>query len=238
MFLLVGAWACLYFVYFSSERTRNVWSGLLKMQLVHSSCPSVYSLFKKVKSLWVTLVCRGHTAHFVNIVLTFSHSTVIYWLPTVWKLGAVGQEVGKGIHIYWAMCVQALWPFVHTVLSLFSHVQLFVTPWTMGCQTPLSMGILQARRLEWVATPSSRGSFQPRGKTHKLFNLPKKYQSLYSQVSVWQVDLFFQARYSCPCIALHGEGSWGRVQAWWESMARSMNNDCCVRGESGDTNAM
>ena len=49
MFLLVGAWACLYFVYFSSERTRNVWSGLLKMQLVHSSCPSVYSLFKKVK---------------------------------------------------------------------------------------------------------------------------------------------------------------------------------------------
>lgn len=32
MFLLVGAWACLYFVYLSSERTRNGWSGLLKMQ--------------------------------------------------------------------------------------------------------------------------------------------------------------------------------------------------------------
>jgi len=25
------------------------------------------------------------------------------------------------------------------------------------CQTPLSMGILQARILEWVAMPSSRG---------------------------------------------------------------------------------
>ena len=29
-------------------------------------------------------------------------------------------------------------------------------------QAPLSMGILQARILEWVAMPSSRGSSQPR----------------------------------------------------------------------------
>ena len=34
-----------------------------------------------------------------------------------------------------------------------SHVQLFATPWTVGCQAPLSMGILQARILEWVAMP-------------------------------------------------------------------------------------
>ena len=32
------------------------------------------------------------------------------------------------------------------------------TPWTVGCQAPLSTEILQARTLEWVATPSSRGS--------------------------------------------------------------------------------
>ena len=30
------------------------------------------------------------------------------------------------------------------------------------CQAPLSMGILQARILEWVDMPSSRGSSQPR----------------------------------------------------------------------------
>ena len=36
-------------------------------------------------------------------------------------------------------------------------VLLFVTPWTVTCQTPLSMGIFQARILEWVAMPSSRG---------------------------------------------------------------------------------
>ena len=32
-------------------------------------------------------------------------------------------------------------------------------------QAPPSMGILQARILEWVATPSSRGSSQPRDQT-------------------------------------------------------------------------
>ena len=38
-----------------------------------------------------------------------------------------------------------------------SRVQLFVIPWTVALQAPLSMGILQARILEWVAMPSSRG---------------------------------------------------------------------------------
>ena len=36
-----------------------------------------------------------------------------------------------------------------------------VTPWTVACQAPLSMGILQARILEWVAMPSCRGCSQP-----------------------------------------------------------------------------
>ena len=37
-----------------------------------------------------------------------------------------------------------------------------VTPRTVALQAPLSMGILQARILEWVTMPSSRGSSQPR----------------------------------------------------------------------------
>ena len=40
-----------------------------------------------------------------------------------------------------------------------------MTPRTVACQVPLSMGILQARILEWVAIPSSRGSSQPRDQT-------------------------------------------------------------------------
>jgi len=47
-----------------------------------------------------------------------------------------------------------------------SRVRLFMTPWTVACrQAPLSMGILWARILEWVAMPSSRGSSQPRDQT-------------------------------------------------------------------------
>ena len=44
----------------------------------------------------------------------------------------------------------------------------FVTPWTVAHQAPLSMGILQARTLEWVAMPSSRGSSQPGIKPRSL----------------------------------------------------------------------
>ena len=36
------------------------------------------------------------------------------------------------------------------------------TPRTVAHQAPLTMGILQARILEWVAVSSSRGSSQPR----------------------------------------------------------------------------
>ena len=44
------------------------------------------------------------------------------------------------------------------LLSRFSRVRLFATLWTIAHQAPLFMRILQARTLEWVAMPSSRGS--------------------------------------------------------------------------------
>ena len=43
-----------------------------------------------------------------------------------------------------------------------SRVWLFATPWTVSYQAPLSMGILQARVLEWYVIAFSRGSSQPR----------------------------------------------------------------------------
>ena len=43
---------------------------------------------------------------------------------------------------------------VHVLLC---HVPLFVTPWTVAHQAPLSMRIFQARILEWVVMPSCRG---------------------------------------------------------------------------------
>ena len=54
--------------------------------------------------------------------------------------------------------------YKHFVLS-HSVMSDSATPWTVVCQAPLSLGILQARILEWVAMPSFRGSFQDRDQT-------------------------------------------------------------------------
>ena len=51
------------------------------------------------------------------------------------------------------------------VLSCFSRVRLFAALWTVALQAPLSMGIHQARILECVAMPSSRGSSWCRDRT-------------------------------------------------------------------------
>ena len=52
----------------------------------------------------------------------------------------------------------------------------------MDCSPPSSSvhGILQARILEWVAIPFSKGSFQPRDQTHKRSN--------FLHLLLWQAD--------------------------------------------------
>ena len=44
-----------------------------------------------------------------------------------------------------------------------SRVWLFMTPWSVAHWAPLSLGILQASILEWVAMPSSRKIFSAQG---------------------------------------------------------------------------
>ena len=55
---------------------------------------------------------------------------------------------------------------IHDVCAVCAEVaQLCLTlcdPMAFSLKAPLSMGILQARILEWVAMPSFRGSSQPR----------------------------------------------------------------------------
>ena len=60
------------------------------------------------------------------------------------------------------VCVRAC---THAYTQLLSRVQLFSIPWTVACLAPLSIGILQAGILEWVAISSSRGSSRPRDRT-------------------------------------------------------------------------
>ena len=62
--------------------------------------------------------------------------------------------------VFLCVCVHT-----HVRTWLLSCVQPFVTPWTVAHQEALSIGILQAGILEWVAMTSSRGSSQPRDRT-------------------------------------------------------------------------
>ena len=48
------------------------------------------------------------------------------------------------------------------------------TSWTVAHQAPLFVGILQAKILEWVAMPSSRGSSQPRDPALQADSLPSE----------------------------------------------------------------
>ena len=67
------------------------------------------------------------------------------------------------------------------VLSCFSYVWLCVTQWTVALQAPVSMRILQARIVQWVAMPSSRGSSLPRDGTWISYVSCIRRQVLYPQ---------------------------------------------------------
>ena len=61
----------------------------------------------------------------------------------------------------------------------------------VACQAPLSMGILQARILEWFAMPSSRGSSQP--KTHRC--LFKSVDRSFEKGGICRVSMSLQKRF-------------------------------------------
>ena len=64
------------------------------------------------------------------------------------------------LHVCMCSCFSRVWLFLATTLG------------TIARQVPLSSGILQARILEWVSMPSSRGSSRPRDWTLVYLHLP------------------------------------------------------------------
>ena len=72
------------------------------------------------------------------------------------------------------------------VLSRFICVRLCVTLWTIASQAPLSMGIFQARILEWVAMPSSRGSSPIQGLNLSLLS-PALAGGFFTASATWEV---------------------------------------------------
>ena len=92
-----------------------------------------------------------------------------------------------------------LWPHV-CALSHFSHVLLFVTPYTAVFQAPLSMGILQARILEWVVMLFSRESSWPRDWTRVSYVSCIGMWVLYHLGSLFSSVQFISVAQLCPTL--------------------------------------
>ena len=87
------------------------------------------------------------------------------------------------------------------VLSCFSRVQLFVTPWTVAHQAPLSM--------EWVAVPSSRGSSWPRDQTHVPYVSCIGRQVLYYSCRLGSPRLAIKGKRNLKELRKHREQTYG-----------------------------
>ena len=128
---------------------------------------------------------------------------------------------------------------------LFSHVQLFVTPWAVALQALLSMGFLQARILEWVAMPSSRGSSQSRDWTQvshiaggffTICSRGKPKNTGVGSLSLLQGASWPRKWTRVSCIAGRFFASWATREARYErsrGWATRWENDRGLNGQEG-----
>ena len=96
---------------------------------------------------------------------TKSYRVVNKYLFSILSQGAVGREERLCFFpcelrfFFYQKCENFAWCLVAQLCPTLCN------PWTVARQAPLSMGLLQARILEWVAMTSFRGSSQPRDQT-------------------------------------------------------------------------
>ena len=103
-------------------------------------------VFFALKNIWCTCVkCKNRTKSRKYFGLELSPSTFLEYSLNG-QVSPRPQYGGSTLYILSSVCY---W---------LSHVWLFVTPWIGDHQSLLSMGIFQARTLEWVAISFSKGS--------------------------------------------------------------------------------
>ena len=80
------------------------------------------------------------------------------------SLGVLGLRASIAGGQVWPLVgeLRSYKPYCELAVLVFSPVPLFVTLYTVAHSAPLSMGIFQARILEWVAISSSRRFSRPR----------------------------------------------------------------------------
>ena len=110
--------------------------------------------------IWESPVLGGrlHSTD-VNLAIFVNNSSAIFNLHFLIHLHGDGR-VGEIFSLLTCMR-QTRWNVSFVTfgqMCVLSCVQLFVTPWIVACQAPLSMGFSRQRILEWVAISYSRGS--------------------------------------------------------------------------------
>ena len=113
----------------------------LKMCLRHWPCQYVKNFFISFPQLHDIPLYECTTTYLTSSV-QFSRSVVSD------SLRPHGSMPGLPVHHQLLESTQTVPNFHFSGAQSFSHVQLFVTLWTIACQGPLSLGILQARILE------------------------------------------------------------------------------------------
>ena len=115
-----------------------------------------------IMSIYIFRSCRGSMRW-----QRMPHFGILFWNPFLHRFSEplfshLWNKEGQPHSLHWAIVIIKKY-------VLFLVIQLCLPlcrpPWTVAHQAPLSMGNLQARILEWVVMPSSRGSSQPRDQT-------------------------------------------------------------------------
>ena len=125
-----------------------------------------------------------HCFHFFPFYLPWSNGTGFHHLNffQCWILSQL-------FHSHWPSSRGSSVPLCFLPLEWFLCLvaQLFPTlcnPWAVARQAPLSLWILQARILQWVAMPSSRGSSEPRSPALHSDSLPAETLEWY-HMHIW-----------------------------------------------------
>ena len=142
---------------------------VLENNMCTFSCnPHFYGL-SDLAGLWYLfqkLLCCSSNVRSFNVLDLFSVSlfllqdngvnilTISYWVKNTSKYIIYSIYPLSDV----CVCVCEKW----SEKKMLSCVWLFATPWTVAYEAPLSMGIFQARILEWVAISFSRRSSRPR----------------------------------------------------------------------------
>ena len=122
-----------------------------------------------------------------------THSSVLAWrIPGTGEPGGLPSVGLHRVGHVWSDLAAAI-----AAKDLLSRVWHFAASWTVACQDSSVHGILQARILEWIAMPSSRGSFLPRGRI-QVSHIIGRVFTVWATQEAWQKTRTVNAKLDGP----------------------------------------